>query len=59
VNSSSAGDGDVQVSARAPSGRSLNLSAIPRHGGNYIANFNPTEVGMYHNHGNQSIVGYV
>ena len=47
VNSATAGEGDVQIEVRAPSGRSMNLSAVPRHGGNYISNFNPTEVGTY------------
>jgi hypothetical protein len=47
VNSATAGDGDVQIEVRAPSGRSMKVSAVPRHGGNYISNFNPTEVGMY------------
>ena len=44
VNSSEAGQGEVRVEARAPSGRSINLSPVPRHG-NYVTNFNPTEVG--------------
>ncbi|XP_052782579.1 filamin-B-like isoform X2 [Mya arenaria] len=47
VNSSDAGDGDVEIEARAPSGRQLKLSAVPRHGGNYVANFNPSEVGEW------------
>ncbi|KAL4220761.1 hypothetical protein ACF0H5_021155 [Mactra antiquata] len=47
VNSATAGDGDVKIEVRAPSGRSMNLSAVPRHGGNYISNFNPTEVGEW------------
>ncbi|XP_060571832.1 filamin-A-like isoform X3 [Ruditapes philippinarum] len=47
VNSATAGDGDVQIEVRAPSGRSMKISAVPRHGGNYISNFNPTEVGEW------------
>ena len=44
MNSSEAGQGEVRVEARAPSGRSINLTPVPRHG-NYVTNFNPTEVG--------------
>ena len=48
MNSSSAGgDGEVEIEARTPSGRSMRLSAVPRHGGNYVANFNPSEVGQF------------
>ena len=41
----SAGQGDVQVEARAPGGRVHNLAAVYRNG-NYIMNFTPSEVGM-------------
>ncbi|XP_052216529.1 filamin-B-like isoform X2 [Dreissena polymorpha] len=47
VNSAAAGDGEVAVKAKSPSGRSLNLSTMPRQGGNYVSNFNPSEVGEW------------
>ncbi|KAK3589648.1 hypothetical protein CHS0354_015146 [Potamilus streckersoni] len=46
VNTREAGGGDIQIEARSPSGRIQNLSTIPRNG-NYLANFNPTEVGKW------------
>ncbi|KAH3821487.1 hypothetical protein DPMN_123251 [Dreissena polymorpha] len=47
VNSAAAGDDEVAVKAKSPSGRSLNLSTMPRQGGNNVSNANPSEVGEY------------
>lgn len=46
VNSQFAGQGDVQVEARAPGGRVHNLRTVYRNG-DYIINFTPSEVGTY------------
>ncbi|KAK3094677.1 hypothetical protein FSP39_004809 [Pinctada imbricata] len=46
VNSMSAGQGDVQVEARAPGGRVHRLSAMYRNG-NYVMDFTPSEVGVW------------
>ncbi|XP_056004558.1 filamin-A-like isoform X3 [Ostrea edulis] len=46
VNSQYAGQGDVQVEARAPGGRVQNLHTVYRNG-DYIINFTPSEVGVW------------
>ncbi|XP_052706918.1 filamin-C-like isoform X4 [Crassostrea angulata] len=46
VNSQFAGQGDVQVEARAPGGRVHNLRTVYRNG-DYIINFTPSEVGVW------------
>ncbi|XP_078312683.1 filamin-A-like isoform X1 [Crassostrea virginica] len=46
VNSQYAGQGDVQCEARAPGGRVHNLRTVYRNG-DYIINFNPSEVGVW------------
>lgn len=46
VNAEQAGQGDVQCEARAPGGRVHNIAAVYRHG-NYVMNFNPSEVGVW------------
>ncbi|XP_061194598.1 filamin-A-like isoform X4 [Saccostrea echinata] len=46
VNSQYAGQGDVQVEARAPGGRVHNLRTVYRNG-DYVINFTPSEVGVW------------
>ncbi|XP_069103438.1 filamin-B-like isoform X5 [Argopecten irradians] len=46
VDVTSAGQGDIQCEARAPTGRTQNLSAVYRNG-NYVMHFTPSEVGIW------------
>lgn len=47
VNCAAAGEGEVHMEARSPTGRLMRLTPIPRHGGKYVSTFDPTEVGEW------------